>query len=107
MVLSMTVGRRFIGGLYGRAVGRLLVDLHGGVPTELYWQWIDPGALALIGSASFFGGVSRLTMSLAVIMVSSTRRRTRLIVAHSTFVAYLSLHCIYTRLCGFSTLDMP
>jgi len=60
---------RFIGGLYGRALGRLLVELHGGVPTELFWQWIDPGALALIGSASFFGGVSRLTMSLTVIMV--------------------------------------
>lgn len=60
---------RFIGALYGRMVGRLLVDLHGGVPTDIFWQWIDPGALALIGSASFFGGVSRLTMSLAVIMV--------------------------------------
>ena len=65
---------RFIGALYGRAVGRLLVDLHGGVPTDLFWMWIDPGALALIGSASFFGGVSRLTMSLAVIMVSVAER---------------------------------
>jgi len=53
-------------------VGRVLVDIHGGVPKDIFWQWIDPGALALIGSASFFGGVSRLTMSLAVIMVSLT-----------------------------------
>ena len=47
----------------------MLVDLHGGVPTDRFWKWIDPGALALIGAASFFGGVSRLTMSLTVIMV--------------------------------------
>lgn len=59
-----------IGGLYGRCIGRLLVDLHGGVPADDFWTWVDPGALALIGSASFFGGVSRLTMSLTVIMVS-------------------------------------
>ena len=62
----------FIGGLYGRVIGRVLVDLYGGVPTEdSVWMWIDPGALALIGAASFFGGVSRLTMSLTVIMVST------------------------------------
>ena len=30
---------------------------------------MDPGAFGLIGAASFFGGVSRLTMSLTVIMV--------------------------------------
>ena len=47
----------------------MIVDLHGGVPTQEFWTWIDPGALALIGAASFFGGVSRLTVSLTVIMV--------------------------------------
>ena len=33
---------------------------------------MDPGAFALLGSVSFFGGVTRLTMSLTVIMVEIT-----------------------------------
>ncbi len=48
-----------------------MVDLFG-VPSDPYWQWIDPGAMAMVGAVSFFGGVTRLTMSLAVIMVEMT-----------------------------------
>ena len=79
---------RYIGGLYGRALGRLLVEVHGGIPQEKFWAWIDPGALALIGAASFFGGVSRLTMSLTVIMVSRRHPiyHTRLCVHHPVHV---------------------
>ncbi len=39
-------------------------------PTS-YWAWMDPGAFALIGAASFFGGVARLTLAVTVIMVSA------------------------------------
>lgn len=60
---------RFIGGLYGRFIGRVFVHLFG-VHMFGYWAWMDPGAFALLGAASFFGGVSRLTMSLTVIMVT-------------------------------------
>ena len=37
-----------------------------------FWAWMDPGAFALLGSVSFFAGVTRLTMSLTVIMVEIT-----------------------------------
>jgi len=52
-------------------VGLAVVSIFG-IHTEenSYGAWMDPGAFALVGAASFFGGVSRLTMSLAVIMVS-------------------------------------
>lgn len=71
IVCSICCDCRFIGALYGRVIGLVLVDIYGGIPREgdEVWEWIDPGAWALIGAASFFGGVARLTMSLTVIMV--------------------------------------
>ncbi|XP_031558101.1 chloride channel protein D-like isoform X2 [Actinia tenebrosa] len=68
---GLVVPMLFIGGVYGRIIGRAMVDLFG-VHTSGYWAWMDPGAFALIGAASFFGGVSRLTMSLTVIMMEIT-----------------------------------
>jgi len=68
---GLVVPMLLIGGLYGRILGRIAVDLFG-VQNGAYWQWMDPGAFALLGGASFFGGVTRLTMSLAVIMVEIT-----------------------------------
>ena len=40
---------------------------------------MDPGAIALIGAASFFAGVSRLTISLTVIMIEITNDVTMLL----------------------------
>ncbi|XP_020629537.1 chloride channel protein C-like [Orbicella faveolata] len=68
---GLVVPMLFIGGTYGRIIGRAMVDLFG-VHSSGYWAWMDPGAFALIGAASFFGGVSRLTMSLTVIMMEIT-----------------------------------
>ena len=68
---GLVVPMLLIGGLYGRFLGRVCVDMFG-VHDGPYWDWMDPGAFALLGAVSFFGGVSRLTMSLAVIMVEIT-----------------------------------
>jgi len=68
---GLVVPMLLIGGLYGRILGRVFVDMFG-VHSGPYWDWMDPGAFALLGAVSFFGGVSRLTMSLAVIMVEIT-----------------------------------
>ncbi|XP_065836634.1 chloride channel protein C-like [Oscarella lobularis] len=70
---GLVVPMLFIGALYGRLVGVAMVAMFGVFSKEtLLWAWIDPGAFALIGAASFFGGVSRLTVSLTVIMLEIT-----------------------------------
>eukprot|EP00106_Octopus_bimaculoides_P010912 XP_014778354.1 PREDICTED: chloride channel protein D-like isoform X1 [Octopus bimaculoides] len=64
----------FIGGLYGRLVGITLVNIlkSFGSKDPHYWNWTDPGVFALIGAASFFGGVTRLTMAVTIIMIEIT-----------------------------------
>eukprot|EP00052_Salpingoeca_macrocollata_P012564 m.97626 g.97626 ORF g.97626 m.97626 type:complete len:836 (-) comp18538_c0_seq4:53-2560(-) len=68
---GLVVPMLLIGGCYGRIVGLMVLDASGGdiFAHASKWAWIDPGVFALIGAGSFFGGVSRLTMSLTVIMV--------------------------------------
>lgn len=72
VLLTRFVYFRFIGALYGRFVGLILVKIlmYSGSHDPQMWAWIDPGAFALIGAASFFGGVTRLTMAVTVIMAS-------------------------------------
>ena len=68
---GVVVPMLLIGGAWGRLCGLLLNEMFG-VHQEPGLQWLDPGAFALIGAAAFFGGVSRLTMSLTVIMMEIT-----------------------------------
>lgn len=65
-----------IGAIVGRLGGLLAVDLthfadtQGWTPaSEDTWKWIDPGVFAVFGAAAFMGGVTRLTVALAAIMM--------------------------------------
>ncbi|NXP45168.1 CLCB protein, partial [Heliornis fulica] len=66
---GLVIPMLYTGALYGRIIGLILISIFG-VQTNEYGAWIDPGLFAAIGAASFFSGVSRLTISLTVIMVS-------------------------------------
>ncbi|XP_030070085.1 chloride channel protein C isoform X2 [Microcaecilia unicolor] len=68
---GLVIPMLYTGALYGRIIGLLLVSMFG-VQEEGIASWIDPGLFAAIGAASFFSGVSRLTISLTVIMVEIT-----------------------------------
>ncbi|NXX82833.1 CLCB protein, partial [Urocolius indicus] len=65
---GLVIPMLYTGALYGRIIGLILVSIFG-IQTNQYGAWIDPGLFAAIGAASFFSGVSRLTISLTVIMV--------------------------------------
>ncbi|XP_046549442.1 chloride channel protein B-like [Haliotis rubra] len=99
-----------IGSLYGRIVGVAMVSMFGiHSETSGYWAWMDPGVFALIGAASFFGGVSRLTLAVTVIMMELTNDVQVLLpvmvavmvskwvgdfFTHPIFHAHLELKCI-------------
>ncbi|ELT90363.1 hypothetical protein CAPTEDRAFT_205672 [Capitella teleta] len=62
------------GALFGRAFGiaaqSIFTSVTGeAIPTEGIWLWIDPGLFAIMGSASFLGGVTRLTLATSVIII--------------------------------------
>ncbi|XP_042320510.1 chloride channel protein C-like [Sceloporus undulatus] len=68
---GLVIPMLYTGALYGRIVGLILVSAFG-VQTDESGAWVDPGLFAAVGAASFFSGVSRLTISLTVIMVEIT-----------------------------------
>ncbi|XP_053323002.1 chloride channel protein C-like isoform X2 [Spea bombifrons] len=105
---GLVVPMLYTGALFGRIVGVILVSMFG-VRNDEYGAWIDPGLFATIGSAAYFSGVSRLTISLTVIMVELTNdvQSIMLIMVavmvgktvgdyfnHSLFSSLLQLKCI-------------
>ncbi len=69
--LGTMVPALLIGSVLGRIAGLGVTDLVG-IRNSEAWTWVDPGGFALIGAAAFFGGLTRLTFSLAVVMIEIT-----------------------------------
>ncbi|KAM4027303.1 chloride channel protein D-like [Anomaloglossus baeobatrachus] len=105
---GLVVPMLYTGALLGRIVGIIMVYLFG-IRTDQYGRWIDPGLFAAIGSAAYFSGVSRLTISLTVIMVEITNDVQSILLImvavltgktvgdyfnHSLFSSLLHLKCI-------------
>jgi len=67
------------GALIGRSSGEGLLELYrfmtdNDQPTrDGYWEWIDPGFVAILGAGAVLAGVQRLTMSITVIIIEMTR----------------------------------
>lgn len=78
---GMFVPMLLIGAVLGRLAGLLMVDLFPVDPGAMWWlpasdaqwKWIDPGVFAVVGAAAFMGGVTRLTVALAAIMMEVCR----------------------------------
>ena len=45
---------------------------HAAQGCVVAWNWVDPGAFAIYGSAAFFGGISRLHLTIPVIFMEIT-----------------------------------
>ncbi|CAE7410746.1 Clcn3 [Symbiodinium pilosum] len=60
----------FIGACLGRCLALGVRALHAG--TALFPHKVDPGVYSMVGAASVLGGVSRMTISLVVIMLELT-----------------------------------
>ncbi|CAL8070215.1 unnamed protein product [Orchesella dallaii] len=62
-----------IGALFGRGLGQLVFDVFEISDSESgKFDWIDPGALALLGAASFLSGTSRLPVTSVIMMIEMT-----------------------------------
>jgi chloride channel 7 len=67
---------RAIGAIYGRMLGEVstivLAQFITSTKDSTDWEWVDPGAFALLGAASFLSGTSRLPITSVVMMVKLT-----------------------------------
>ncbi|RNF27570.1 putative chloride channel protein [Trypanosoma conorhini] len=77
-LLLYTLGSSYAGGMFiscGTVIPSLFIGAVGGRLIGVLFNnsvWADPGVMALIGSAAYFSGISRLSFSLIVIMMELT-----------------------------------
>ncbi|KAH9578599.1 CBS domain [Trypanosoma melophagium] len=77
-LILYTLGSSYAGGMFiscGTVIPSLFIGAVGGRLIGVLFGnnvWADPGVIALIGSASYFSGISRLSFSLIVIMMELT-----------------------------------
>lgn len=107
--VGLVIPQLVIGALYGRIVGQVMVRIFGQPGNGGGLLWMDPGAMSLIGAASFFGGVTRLTTSIVVLMMELTNDMQFLLpvmvavmvakavgelITHSIYRSQMNLKCI-------------
>eukprot|EP00667_Euglena_gracilis_P001858 EG_transcript_1859 len=73
LVIPMIIMGACMGRITGQASHDIVAWLGGNT------DWVDPGLFAFIGAGAFFAGVSRLTISLTVIMLELTGSLTHLL----------------------------
>ena len=68
-----------VGALYGRVVGQFVQTIQQGNPTSIFFancepdrECVTPGTYAIVGAAAALGGVTRMTVSIVVIMFELT-----------------------------------
>lgn len=81
------------GALYGRALGVGLLSIWKSIegtdyPVNSIWDWMDPGVISVIGSASMLGGVTRLGITTTVLMV-----RCPVKYSHSYYLIFMEQKC--------------
>ncbi len=89
---------RALGGARRTAASRVSAPLRPCVRAEVVgqWTWIDPGAFALVGAGAFMGGVTRLTVALAVIMIEVSSD------VHMLLPVLVAIMTVRGRCCGVS-----
>eukprot|EP01006_Ploeotia_vitrea_P028926 TRINITY_DN61566_c0_g1_i1.p1 TRINITY_DN61566_c0_g1~~TRINITY_DN61566_c0_g1_i1.p1 ORF type:complete len:833 (+),score=97.13 TRINITY_DN61566_c0_g1_i1:245-2500(+) len=100
LIIGAAMGR-FVGLLWGEMWTHAKIEQDGMKCQAVDWH--DPGIFALIGAASFFGGVSRLTVSLTVIMLEISNSLQHIIpmmfsIMIAKWVADFCTHSLYHAL---------
>ena len=72
----------------GAAIGRLIGEL---IKNHIY-EWIHPGTYALVGATAFLGGVTRITLALALLMLG--------VINNSDYLLPLMLVTLTAKLAG-------